>query len=37
MLVFLSFQVLPIVALYLLPETGPSAKTIGLVAAQQAG
>jgi MFS family permease len=37
MLVFLSFQVLPIVALYLLPETGPAAKTIGLVAAQQAG
>jgi len=37
MLAFLAFQVLPIVALYMLPETGPAAKTIGMVPAQQAG
>ncbi len=38
MLAFLAFQVPQIVALYMLPETGPAAKTIGLVRpAQQVG
>lgn len=35
MLGFLAFQVLPIVTMYLLPETGPAARTIEVVPAQQ--